>query len=36
MPRTDDGLLQMYRSVALDHSLRVDNPLWPRYSSGLV
>ena len=36
MPRTDDGLLQMYRSVALDHSLRVDHPLWPRYSSGLV
>ena len=36
MPRTDDGLLQMYRSVALEHSLRVDHPLWPRYSSGLV
>ena len=36
MPRTDDGLLQMYRSLALDHSLRVDHPLWPRYSSGLV
>ncbi|MDE2857019.1 MAG: 6-pyruvoyl-tetrahydropterin synthase-related protein [Chloroflexota bacterium] len=36
MPRTDDGLLQMYRGVALDHSLRVDHPLWPRYSSGLV
>lgn len=36
MPRTDDGLLQMYRGIALDHSLRVDHPLWPRYSSGLV
>lgn len=36
MPRTDDGLLQMYRGVALEHSLRVDHPLWPRYSSGLV
>ncbi len=36
MPRTDDGLLQMYRGLALDHSLRVDHPLWPRYSSGLV
>ena len=36
MPRTDDGLLQMYRSVTLAHSLRVDHPLWPRYSSGLV
>ncbi|MCY4020855.1 MAG: 6-pyruvoyl-tetrahydropterin synthase-related protein [Chloroflexi bacterium] len=36
MPRTDDGLLQMYRSLALDHSLRVDHPLWPRYASGLA
>ena len=36
MPRSDDGLLQMYRSVALEHSLAADNALWPRYSSGLV
>ncbi len=36
LPRADDGLLQMYRSVALHHSLRVDNPIWPRYASGLV
>ena len=36
MPRTDDGLLQMYRVLALDHSLRVDNSLWPRFASGLV
>ena len=36
MPQTADGLLQMYRTVALEHSLRVDDTLWPRYSSGLV
>ena len=36
MPRSADGLLQMYRSVALEHSLAADNPLWPRYASGLV
>lgn len=36
MPHSADGLLQMYRSVALEHSLTADNPLWPRYSSGLV
>ena len=36
MPHSADGLLQLYRSVALEHSLRVDHPLWPRFSSGLV
>ena len=36
MPRTDDGLLQMYRGAALHHALRVDHPLWPRFASGLV
>ena len=36
MPHTADGELQLYRSAALEHSLRVDHPLWPRYSSGLV
>ena len=36
MPHTADGLLHLYRSVAVEHSLRVDHPLWPRYSSGLV
>ena len=36
MPRGDDGLLQMYRSLALEHSLAADNALWPRYSSALV
>ncbi len=36
MPHSDDGLLQMYRSVALAHSLGADHPLWPRFSSALV
>lgn len=36
MIQTDDGLLHLYRSVALDHSLNVDGALYPRYSSGLV
>ena len=36
MPRGDDGLLQMYRSLALEYSLAADNALWPRYSSALV
>lgn len=36
MPRTDDGYLHLYRAVALDHSLRHDGSLYPRYSSGLV
>lgn len=36
MPLTADGELHLYRIVALDHSLRVDDPFWPRYSSGLV
>ena len=36
MPRTDDGYLHLYRAIALDHSLRHDSSLYPRYSSGLV
>ena len=36
MPYSADGLLQLLRGVALEHSLRVDHPLWPRFSSGLV
>jgi len=36
MPYSADGLLQLYRSAALEHSLRVDHPFWPRFSSGLV
>lgn len=36
MPATADGLLHLYRTVAVEHSLRVDHPLWPRFSSGLV
>ena len=36
MPESADGLLQLYRTAAVDYSLRVDNPLWLRYSTGLV
>ena len=36
MPHSADGMLQLHRVVALEHSLRVDHPLWPRYSSALV
>ena len=36
MPYSADGLLQLHRVAALEHSLRVDHPLWPRYSSGLA
>lgn len=36
MLRTDDGILHLYRVIALEHSLRVDDAIWPRYSSGLV
>ncbi len=36
MPESADGLLQLHRTAAVEHSLRVDNPWWLRYSSGLV
>lgn len=36
MPETADGLLHLYRTVAVDYSLKVDNPLWMRYSTGIV
>lgn len=36
MPHSADGLLQLHRAVALEHSLIADHPLWPRFSSGLV
>ncbi|MYE27582.1 MAG: hypothetical protein F4X87_10310, partial [Chloroflexi bacterium] len=36
MPYSADGLLHLYRAAALEHSLRVDHPLWPRFSSGLA
>ncbi len=36
LPYSADGTLHLYRSAALEHSLRVDGSLWPRYSSGLV
>ena len=31
MPASADGLLHLYRTVAVERSLRVDHPLWPRY-----
>ena len=36
LPYSADGLLQLYRTAALDHSLQVDQALWSRYASGLV
>ena len=36
MPESADGLLQLHRMAAVDYSLRVDNPWWLRYSTGLV
>ena len=36
MPETADGILHLYRVVATDYSLKVDNPLWMRYSTGIV
>ena len=36
MPRSADGLLHLHRAAALEHSLRVDHSLWPRFSSGLA
>ena len=34
MPHSADGLLQFHRTLALEHSLNADHPLWPRFSSG--
>ena len=36
MLRTDDGILHLYRSIALDYSLVHDNTIYPRFASGLV
>lgn len=36
MPQTADGELHLFRILALDHALRVDHPLWPRYASGMA
>ena len=36
MPETADGLLHLFRVGAVDYSLKVDNPLWMRYSTGIV
>ena len=33
---TDDGTLHLYRTIVLDHSLRFDDALYPRYSSALA
>lgn len=33
---TDDGTLHLYRTIVLDHSLRNDDALYPRYSSALA
>ena len=36
LPQTADGLLHLHRGVALEHALRVDQPLWNRYASSLA
>jgi len=36
MPESADGLLHLFRVGATDYSLKVDNPLWIRYSTGIV
>lgn len=36
MPETADGILHLFRVAATDYSLKVDNPLWIRYSTGIV
>lgn len=36
MPLTADGELHLYRVIALDHAVRADHPLWPRYASGMI
>ncbi len=36
MPETADGILHLFRIAAVDHSLKVDNPLWVRYSTGIA
>lgn len=36
MPITDDGTLHLLRTIVLDHSLRYDDPIYPRFSSALV
>ncbi|PJF20505.1 MAG: hypothetical protein CUN56_15830, partial [Phototrophicales bacterium] len=36
MPETADGLLHLYRTAAVDYSLKVENPLWSRYTTGIV
>lgn len=36
MPETADGLLHLYRTAAVDYSLKVENPLWSRYTTSVV
>lgn len=36
IPLTDDGNLHVYRSIVLDHALRNDGSLYPRYASALT
>lgn len=36
MPETADGILHLFRVAVTDYSLQVDNPLWLRYSTGIV
>ena len=36
LPLSADGLVHLHRGIALEHALRVDHPLWPRFASGLA
>lgn len=33
---SDDAALHLYRTIVLDHSLRYDHPIYPRFSSALA
>ncbi len=33
---SDDAALHLYRTIVLDHSLRYDDPIYPRFSSALA
>ena len=36
LPLSADGLVHLHRGIALEHALRVDHALWPRFASGLA
>lgn len=36
MPETADGLLHLYRGASVDYALKIENPLWSRFTTGIV